>query len=269
MPTTEENRNLWGGAYDWSNGGDEWSSAWGGAQSQWDGTIFPRIERHLPVHTILEIAPGFGRWTAFLAGYCERLIVVDLSEKCISACRDRFHDVAHIEYHVNDGRTLPFVADDSVDFVFSFDSLVHVDADDIESYVAEIARILTPGGAGFLHHSNVAEYGKIAAIHAFLEQHPRVHALARFSRLVPTVHGRATKMSAGRFRESAAGVGIRCLSQEKVNWGGNRTIDCISTIRKGDPRTDLPVPIWHNPHFMREAMCLAERTRLYREGDDR
>ena len=31
--------------------------------SQWFGLIFPRIHAFLPTGTILEIAPGFGRWT--------------------------------------------------------------------------------------------------------------------------------------------------------------------------------------------------------------
>ena len=52
--------------------------------------------------------PGFGRWTAFLAGFCERLIVVDIGKVHFRMPRDRFRDVAHIEYHVNDGRSLPF-----------------------------------------------------------------------------------------------------------------------------------------------------------------
>ena len=87
MASTQENLSFWNKDYDWSAHGDEWSGAWGGAHTQWHGTLFPRIRRHLPVHTILEIAPGFGRWTQFLAGLCERLIVVDLSSKCIEACR--------------------------------------------------------------------------------------------------------------------------------------------------------------------------------------
>jgi ubiquinone/menaquinone biosynthesis C-methylase UbiE len=268
MPSIEENRSLWGNAYDWSSGGNEWSAAWGGAHNQWEGTIVPRISRHLPVHTILEIAPGYGRWTAFLARYCERLIAVDLSEKCISACRERFREIAHIECHVNDGRSLPFIRDGSVDFVFSFDSLVHADTDVIESYLTEFARILKPDGAGFIHHSNVAEFQKIAAFHTFLEQHPRIHAVARWSRLLPTVHGRAPRASASHFRESAAAAGIRCVSQEKVNWGGSRLIDCLSTIRNGSSRTNRAVPTWHNTHFMREALCVAERARLYREPVD-
>src|SRR5439155_24508233 len=39
---------------------------------------------------ILEIAPGFGRWTHYLKDYCENLWIVDRSSECIEACRQRF-----------------------------------------------------------------------------------------------------------------------------------------------------------------------------------
>ena len=64
MPSMELNRQFWDTTYDWSSRGAEWSSNWGEVETQWQGTILPRIRRHLPVHTILEIAPGFGRLDA-------------------------------------------------------------------------------------------------------------------------------------------------------------------------------------------------------------
>src|SRR6516164_438606 len=114
MPTLEENRLFWGKTYDWDAAGDEWSATWGGARMQWFGTLLPRIHRHLPAPTILEIAPGFGRWTQFLADQCDHLILVDLSEKCIAACKERFHNRSHIDFHVNDGRSLAFIPDNSI-----------------------------------------------------------------------------------------------------------------------------------------------------------
>ena len=48
--------------YDWKEAGEEWSQPWGSSAAQWAGTIFPRIRECLPADTILEIAPGFGRW---------------------------------------------------------------------------------------------------------------------------------------------------------------------------------------------------------------
>ena len=48
--------------------------------------------------------------------------------RCVSA--QVFASDTHISYHINDGKSLEMVQhDDSTDFVFSFDSLVHAEAD--------------------------------------------------------------------------------------------------------------------------------------------
>jgi hypothetical protein len=52
-------------------------------------------------------------------------------------------------FHVNDGRSLAAVADGSVDLIFSFDSLVHVEADVMLAYLEQLAHKLTPHGIGF------------------------------------------------------------------------------------------------------------------------
>ena len=76
--------------YDWKEAGEEWSEPWGTSHAQWNGTIFPRIRDCLPAGTILEIAPGFGRWTYYLKDFCDELWAVDKSSECIEACRHRF-----------------------------------------------------------------------------------------------------------------------------------------------------------------------------------
>src|SRR5207248_6740177 len=139
--------------YDWPQKGEEWSSSWGGPEAQWFGAVLPRIHAFVPAHTILEIAPGFGRWTRYLKDYCHDLIVVDMAERCIKACQQAFASSSHITYHVNDGKSLAMIADRSIDFVFSFDSLVHAEADVIAAYLGQLARKLAPNGAGFFHHS--------------------------------------------------------------------------------------------------------------------
>src|SRR5689334_16593792 len=137
MPTIEENRCLWDDPRNWSQNGEEWSEAWGSAHMQWYGSILPRISAFVPTDTILEVAPGYGRWTEFLKDLCKRLIIVDLSETCIDRCRQRFANCPHISYFVNDGKSLEMVADGGVDFIFSFDSLVHAEEAVLKAYVGE------------------------------------------------------------------------------------------------------------------------------------
>src|SRR5215467_3632117 len=239
MPTIEQNSNCWNGDYDWLNCGDEWSEAWGGPEPQWFGAIFPRIHAFLPTE-ILEIAPGFGRWTQFLKDSCRHLIIVDLSERCIEACKRRFSRDSHIAYHTNDGKSLSFIPDDSIDFVFSFDSLVHAEADVIEAYLRQLATKLKSSGTGFIHHSNLASY---------------VDPLTKG--LPPgfeNKHWRSTSMSAKVFEEYSDAVNLQCISQEEINWGGETLNDVFSVFTRKESNWFRPNRLLQNPQFMSEAI---------------
>src|SRR5215471_6165134 len=95
-------------------------------------TAHPRVRAH---GHHLGIGPGHGRWAHFLRTLCKKLILVDLSPKCIEACKKRFHSDTHILYHANDGTSLDMIPDRSVNFVFSFDSLAYGEANVIERYL--------------------------------------------------------------------------------------------------------------------------------------
>ena len=95
--------------YDWKETGEEWSAPWGSSAAQWAGTILPRIRDFLPTGAILEIAPGFGRWTHYLKDYCQDLWIVDRSSECIEACRQRFAADSHVRCYLNDGRSLSMI----------------------------------------------------------------------------------------------------------------------------------------------------------------
>jgi ubiquinone/menaquinone biosynthesis C-methylase UbiE len=52
-------------------------------------------------------------------------------------------------------KSFPFIKDNSQDLVYSFDSFVHMHLNVIDDYLKEIYRVLTPGGKGIIHHSNL------------------------------------------------------------------------------------------------------------------
>ena len=226
MPTVLENRDRWQ-HHNWAQRGDEWSPGRSreGTTVLWSRTIFPRIQRFVPSGTVLEIGPGFGRWSHFLRHLCRKLILIDLSERCIAACRERFAGDAHIEYIVNDGASLDLVPDGSVDFIFSFDSLVHAERDAVGAYLAQAARKLRVGGAGFIHHSNLG---------AFV--HPRTGQVRRF---VTNRNWRAETMSSEVFRRLCEDGGLACHSQELINWiGRGRNADRHRLDGRCIPLTD-------------------------------
>lgn len=247
MGTVEENRAYWS-KYDWQQGGDEWSQVWAGTESLWWGTIYPRIRAFLPAQWVLEIAPGYGRFTRFLQDSCQRLTGVDLTERCVEACRRRFADDPRLSFHVNDGRSLPMVPDRAIDFAFTFDSLVHAEADVLESYLGELARTLTPDGVAFVHHSNVGAFRDPASGRVTIDNH----------------HWRAESMSAALFREFCERRALTCAVQEIVNWGAADLTDCISIVTPLGSRLARPTAIRENPEFMAEALRIAAVTELYR-----
>jgi ubiquinone/menaquinone biosynthesis C-methylase UbiE len=215
MPTLEENR-FWDN-YDWPKDGDEWTNQaafCGVAYAVWkqdivDAFIVPSIAEN---STVLEVAMGHGRWTPFLVRRAQRHIGIDFSPSCVNFCRRHFAHATNVGFHNTDGRTLSLIPSGSVQFVWSFDSFVHIEPDIMESYMAEFARVLSPGGRCSIHHPGSPSR----------EQRD---------------DGGRSELSADLFARFANVNGLRVLSQVD-SWGpGNRSntklfADCISTIEK-------------------------------------
>ncbi|MBX3386266.1 MAG: class I SAM-dependent methyltransferase [Phycisphaeraceae bacterium] len=226
-PNVAANRDFWE-KYIWPDGGDEWSRPWGTPDAMWLTSIYPRLARFMPTGHILEIACGFGRVSNYLRYFADRLTLVDLAPKCIAACKERFAREKHVEYHVNDGRSLEMVADSSVDLAVSWDSLVHTEHETVREYLRQLRRKLRPGGVGFIHHSNLGMQWD--QIRDEVEKH--------------TLGGRRPSMTAEKFRKDAAEFGVRVLSQELLPWTEpGLYCDCFSLFMRdeGDPAT-WPAP---------------------------
>lgn len=261
MPTVEQNLQLWNSIYGWTQQGEEWSSAWGGSEAQWLGAIFPRIRAFIPTDSILEIAPGFGRWTNFLKRWCSHLTIIDLAENCIKVCQQRFATDLHITYYVNDGKSLAMIPNSSIDFVFSFDSLVHAEADVIESYLNQLGQKLKPDGVAFIHHSNIGEFSMSSH---WIEKIPaKLRELLTESGWLDRDHGRAHSMTAEIFEEYCDRADLQCIGQELVNWGTKRLIDCFSVFTLRSSRWARPNKITRNRDFMREAEMIRRLSKYY------
>lgn len=258
MPDVTQNLQEWDAPQRWQEQGDEWSVTWGGPEAQWFGAIYPRIHAYLPVPTILEIAPGYGRWTQYLKRYCERLVVVDLSETCIEHCKRRFAAEQKIDYHVNDGRSLSMVADRSVDFAFTFDSLVHAELNVIDGYLQELSRKLSDAGVAFIHHSNAGEYRKPFGMFKTLP-----YRLRAYMNQLNFDHWRAPSVTAPEVERLACASGLICISQELVNWGSPFLIDCFTTLTRPDSRWSRANRVIRNYGFMKEAKLICSIAPLY------
>lgn len=240
MPSVDSNLSRWD--QDWGHNGDDWSHAWGSGEAMWRGSVHARIGRFLPTDSLLEIAPGHGRLTAMLLPHCQRYVGVDLAPSCVEACRARFRDVAKARFVRTDGTSLPEVDAASIDFAFSWDSLVHADQKVLHAYLAELARVLKPGGAAFLHHSNLGSL--VDATGALTVENP---------------HWRDPGVSADTVRDAAGTVGLHCVTQECIQWGVSHANDCFSLLRR-PPSAGAPAPApqrFEHPDFNSEMRLTA------------
>jgi len=95
-----------------------------GLAGQWNNVIHSRIHRLLPSQSILEIAPGCGRWTPFLLGNAETYDGIDIVPELVEHCRRAYGTLkARPKFHLGDGSRLTPIRDASVTLVFPFDSL--------------------------------------------------------------------------------------------------------------------------------------------------
>jgi SAM-dependent methyltransferase len=148
--------------------------------------------------------------------HCAQYIGVDIAERCVSYCRRTFGQLASKpRFLLGDGLSLASIADGSVSFVFTVDSLIHADRNCILAYAPEIHRVLEPGGHAFVHHSNLGEYVRNGMLQ-----------VANPNRRDSTLDAR----EAARIFSTA---GLTLLVQETFQWcGGEAYSDCFTLMSK-------------------------------------
>lgn len=156
--TIENNLMFWDQQYKWSKDGDEWDGQARFCRQPYDKWKESLVETFIapnlsPSSVVLEIAPGHGRWSKEMVSRCKNLILVDLSPSCIEFCKKLFASYHHVRYITNDGMSLDEVEDNDVDFIWSYDSFVHMEKDTIGNYLNEIYRVLKPEGKAIIHHA--------------------------------------------------------------------------------------------------------------------
>jgi ubiquinone/menaquinone biosynthesis C-methylase UbiE len=203
----DETRDNWREA-------DYYDVAEGHIDQQWRDLIEPAI-RDLDFRRVLELAPGHGRNTARLIELADELHLVDVNESCIERCRARFADHPRrdrLRLHVNDGLSLPMIADGSITLVYCWDAMVHFEPPVVRRYLAEFRRVLAPGGAGAVHYSN---YGA------------RTDAPQRGWRENP--HWRSS-MSQERFRAMCAELGLEIVREGLLDWDREPALDAVAVF---------------------------------------
>lgn len=196
MPTVDWNKR-WGQQIEEhvASGQDFW---WG---CQWgDPHALPPLaavaDRYIrpfvqPDMVAMEIGPGGGRWTQFLVGVRE-LVLVDLNPEFFPYLETRFRNApAKLRFYATRDSELDGVDTASVDFVFSFGVFVHIDPDDIRSYLGHIARVVKPGGLAIIQY---ADKTKKAAQENDSFSNMNAPAMETFARPYFTIEGHDTTL---------------------------------------------------------------------------
>ena len=155
----EWNRHSWGELDRWE-GAHQYGTRWDAGNPQPNYEAAEIADQYLAPYlpapyglTILELAPGAGRFTAELVRHADTLVVVDMNEACLTLCRERFKYYRNMEFVLNDGTSCADVPRKEYDLIASFDSMVHMSPPVIERYVEQFADLVKPGGILWLDHS--------------------------------------------------------------------------------------------------------------------
>jgi len=114
-----------------------------------DHFIRPYVRRD---HHAVEIGVGGGRWTQYLLRF-EKLYLVDYYDELLREVRKTF-DQPNMTFIKNNGTDFPGIPANSIDFLFTFGTFVHLDLHLIEGYLKNIRNILKPGGNAVIQYAD-------------------------------------------------------------------------------------------------------------------
>lgn len=171
---------------------------------------FKRLFEQLDTTHIVELACGRGRHVPKYMDNANTIMLVDILEKNIDFCKERFQGIDKINYYVNSGCDLSAIGDDSVTSIFSYDAMVHFESIDVYHYLQETNRVLKSGGMALYHHSNNDKDYKATFLSGECGRN---------------------YMSMGLFAHFADRAGLKVIEQVKYQWNKN-IVDGITLLQK-------------------------------------
>jgi ubiquinone/menaquinone biosynthesis C-methylase UbiE len=108
-----------------------------------------------PATRAVEIGPGVGRWTVWMAPLVGELVVVDAADAMLERTRARLRTagLTNVSFVLGAGQDLAPLPSDQFDLVFGRDVVVRLPLDEAAACLSEIARVLRDGGVSVLHHA--------------------------------------------------------------------------------------------------------------------
>lgn len=160
------NQQLWWSLHDWEENWDEWCDMAeydGVSYIDWKESIYssfiaPFVSKH---SDILEIGVGHWRWTSYLLKSYWSYWGLDISKECLDYSWSLYQTYPNCNFLLWDGKSLKWVKSNSIDFIFSFDSFVHIEQQFFLTYLDEFSRVLKAWWSVVIHHSNIIQNNQI------------------------------------------------------------------------------------------------------------
>jgi ubiquinone/menaquinone biosynthesis C-methylase UbiE len=179
----------------------------------WKDEKFLELFAALDLSRCVELACGHGRHAAHILHNYQvgSLTLIDINERNIEFCRERFRGLSNINFVVNSGNDLFGVNNDEATSLFCYDAMVHFEFDDVFAYLRELQRVLRLGGRAVLHHSNNSK------------QPGNLYS--------DNTHWR-NFMSKELFHHMSHRAGLRVVRQNLLDWGESKSLDCVTLLEK-------------------------------------
>jgi ubiquinone/menaquinone biosynthesis C-methylase UbiE len=130
------------------NLGDEW-----GAKASVDQFVADFVSPHVSKSSkVMELGCGGGRIARRVASHCQLLVCIDIEIDMLALCRRATQGLGNVGLLLctSQGLNIP-IRTQSLDFVYSFDTFVHLDQRVVYKYLVECARVLRPGCRAAVH----------------------------------------------------------------------------------------------------------------------
>lgn len=180
-----------------------------------------------PEDDVVEIGCGVGRLTRVLAARARGVRALDVSHRMIELARSHNESLENVEWLNGDGASLEGIEDSSADAIFSHVVFQHIPDPAVTlAYVAEMGRVLRPGGWSAFQISNLPDLHRSRGG----VQRAKALAMAAFGRgpkgqSAPEWLGSSVEIA--DLTATAAGAG---LEVEKALYPG--TQHCLILLRK-------------------------------------
>jgi cyclopropane fatty-acyl-phospholipid synthase-like methyltransferase len=100
---------------------------------------------------ICEIGPGSGRFSRYLVNNATQYYLVENSEYVCDLLKNIYGNKENVRVLHNKDSSLSDISDNSVDFIFSIGTFVHLYIEQIYGYFSEFHRVLKSGGKCVIH----------------------------------------------------------------------------------------------------------------------